>query len=144
MVREDAGTQLAAVHLVWGETRLLCGGGGGDGGTVGRVITGPTITVHLLTPVTVTVERGEPLACRAGLVAHTALVTEVVVVAGVSVLQLYEVSGSAHPAVRERVVTLPASENILSGKIFEDRHETLEIFILHTLQQRRGRPGRGE
>ena len=74
---------------------------------MGRVVTGPASTVHLLGRVTETVQRVELLASRAGLVADTALVTEVELVAGGGVLQLYKVLGAAHSAVREGVVTLP-------------------------------------
>ena len=89
---------------------------GGGGGTEGRVITGPASTVHVLSDETETVLGGEPLARRAGLVADTALFTEVVLVAGGGVLQLHEVLGAAHPAVREGVVTPPVRENILIFK----------------------------
>ena len=60
-------------------------------GTVGRVITGPATTVHLLGRVTETIQRVKPLARRAGLMADPALLTEIVAVAGVRVLQLHTV-----------------------------------------------------
>ena len=80
---------------------------------MGRVFTGPASAVHLLGRVTETVQRVELLASRAGLVGDTALVTEVELVAGGGVLQLHEVLGAAHPAVREGVVAPPVRENIL-------------------------------
>ena len=79
---------------------------------MGRVIAGPASTVHLLGRVTETVQRVELLASRAGLVADTALVTEVVLVAGGGVLHLHIVLGAADSAVREGVVTSPGIENI--------------------------------
>ena len=85
---------------------------------MGRVSAGSVSTVHLLGRETETVESGELLARRAGLVADTALVTEVELVAGGRVLHLYKVLGAADSAVREGVVTAPGGENILQLKIF--------------------------
>ena len=104
---------------------------------MGRVITGPASTVHLLGRVTETVEGVELLASWAGLVADTALVTEVVLVAGGGVLHLQIVIGAADSAVREGVVTLPGRENI--SLLSADTEN-----IGPTLLRRRGQPGRGE
>ena len=111
--------QSEILNLVRGQT-VRPRGGAGAGGAVGGVRAGPATTVHCLGRVTETVQRVELEARGTGLVADTALVTEVVLVARLGVLQLNKVLGPAQPPVRERVVALPGEENISlrSLKIF--------------------------
>ena len=138
LVREDAGSQLTAVrHLVRGQT-VRPRGGAGAGGAVGGVRAGPATTVHCLGRVTETVQRVELEARGTGLVADTALVTEVVLVARLGVLQLNKVLGPAQPPVRECVVALPGEENIspLGLKIFLQFYLAAEE---RTARQRRAR-----
>ena len=99
---------------------------------MGRVITGPASTVHVLSNETETVLRGEPLARRAGLVADTALVTEVVLVAGGGVLHLHIVLGAADSAVREGVVTLP--ENICPSYLAAEERPVRQRRLVRALK----------
>ena len=103
---------------------------------MGGVRAGPATTVNRLGRVTETVQRVELEARGAGLVADTALVTEVVLVARLGVLQLNKVLGPAQPPVREGVVALPGEENISLLKIFLQFYLAAEE---RTARQRRAR-----
>ena len=105
---------------------------------MGGVRAGPATTVHCLGRVTETVQRVELEARGTGLVADTALVTEVVLVARLGVLQLNKVLGPAQPPVRECIVALPGEENISprSLKIFLQSYLAAEE---RTARQRRAR-----